>query len=76
MTIQLPADSRSRMFQVSTPLSGEAGRPVVTGTPLYAAISVLMGQPNSVSSDLESLFYTLVDIGELDHMIFSVMMWF
>lgn len=35
---------------------------VITGTVLYTAISVLLGLPNTVSSDLESLLYTLVSI--------------
>lgn len=35
---------------------------VITGTILYTAISVLLELPNTVSSDLESLMYTLVSI--------------
>lgn len=34
----------------------------MTGTPLYTAISVHLGRPNTISSDLESLLYTLVDL--------------
>jgi hypothetical protein len=37
---------------------------VVTGTPLFAAVSVMAGMTNTLSSDLESLFYTLADIGK------------
>ena len=36
------------------------GEMVITGTPAMTAISVHWGEPNSVSSDLESLLYSLI----------------
>ena len=32
----------------------------MTGTPLFMALSVAWGDPHTVSSDLESLFYSLL----------------
>ena len=34
----------------------------LTGTPLYMAIDVLMGQSSTPSTDLESLFYTILAV--------------
>ena len=34
----------------------------MTGTPLFMALSVAWGYPHTVSSDLESLFYSLLYI--------------
>ena len=34
----------------------------MTGTPLFMALSVAWGDPHTVSSDLESLFYSLLYI--------------
>ena len=38
-----------------------SGKPqCLTGTPLFCAISVLDGQPHTISSALESLFYSML----------------
>ena len=46
----------------SAPKTSSSPGPIVTGTVLYTAVSVLLGIPNSVSSDLESLLYSLIAI--------------
>ena len=45
-----------------TPLIGSGGEHCVAGTPLLSAVSVLWGEANTLSSDLEALFYTLLSI--------------
>ena len=44
----------------------------MTGTPLFMALSVAWGDPHTVSSDLESLFYSLLYIasdGKVSHIV-------
>lgn len=48
-------------FGSALDVSAAAGEQRV-GTVMFSAISVLLGRPNTVSSDLESLFYTLLYI--------------
>ena len=55
-------DGRGLLIDFGSALMGSGGEHCVTGTPLFSAFSVLWGEANTLSSDLESLFYTLLSI--------------
>jgi len=60
--ILVTTDGRGLLVDFGSALvgPGSCGKQRVTGTVLFSAFSVLWGECNTVSSDLESLFYSLL----------------